>query len=68
MINGGAAVDWAYAKGGIKYSYAIKLRDTGNHGFLLPRSDIVPSGEEMAAMSISLAEFIRIKEIEGQQP
>jgi len=59
-------VDWAYARGGIKYSYTIKLRDTGNHGFLLPKSDIVPSGEETLAMSLSLAEFIRQKEIEGQ--
>ena len=59
-------MDWAYARGDIKYSYTIKLRDTGNHGFLLPKSDIIPSGEEMFAMSLSLAEFIRQKEIEGQ--
>ena len=59
-------MDWAYARGDIKYSYTIKLRDTGNHGFLLPKSDIVPSGEETLAMSLSLAEFIRQKEIEGQ--
>jgi len=58
VINGGAAVDWAYAVGKIRYSYSIKLRDTGNHGFLLPRSDIVPSGEEMFAMAKHLGEFI----------
>jgi extracellular matrix protein 14 len=58
IINGGAAVDWAYAKGKIRYSYSVKLRDTGNHGFLLPRGEIIPSGEEMFAMAKQLAEFI----------
>jgi len=58
VINGGAAVDWAYAVGKIRYAYSVKLRDTGNHGFLLPRSEIVPSGEEMFAMAKELAEFI----------
>jgi extracellular matrix protein 14 len=58
VINGGAAVDWAYAVGNIRYSYSVKLRDTGNHGFLLPRSEIVPSGEEMFAMAKHLVGFI----------
>jgi extracellular matrix protein 14 len=51
-------VDWAYALGKIPFAYTIKLRDTGNHGFLLPRSEIVPSGEEMFAMAVHLGEFI----------
>ena len=58
IISGGAAVDWVYAKADVMYSYSVKLRDTGNHGFLLPRSEIVPSGEEMFAMIKELAEFI----------
>ncbi len=31
-------MDWAYAVEGVKYSYALELRDTGRHGFLLPAS------------------------------
>jgi len=42
----GTASDWAYEKAGIKYSYTIELRDTGNYGFLLPRQQIIPTGEE----------------------
>lgn len=42
----GTASDWAYEKAGIKYSYTIELRDTGNFGFLLPRQQIIPTGEE----------------------
>lgn len=42
----GTASDWAYEKAGIKYSYTIELRDTGTFGFLLPRNQIIPTGEE----------------------
>jgi len=58
VINGGTALDWAYAKGKFQFTYTIRLRDTGNHGFLLPQHDIVPSGEEMFAVAKSLGGFI----------
>ena len=29
----GNVVDWMYAKAGIKYSYAVHLRDTGTVGY-----------------------------------
>lgn len=34
---------------GADYNFAIELRDTGNYGFVLPKEQIVPSGEEMYA-------------------
>ncbi|XP_069765288.1 carboxypeptidase A1-like isoform X1 [Narcine bancroftii] len=41
----GNSIDWSYNQG-IKYSYAFELRDEGQYGFVLPRSQIVPTAEE----------------------
>ncbi|KAF9811509.1 hypothetical protein IEO21_06560 [Rhodonia placenta] len=54
----GNVVDWMYAKAGIKYAYAVHLRDTGTYGFSLPPEWIRPVGEESAKMIQFLAEFI----------
>ncbi|PCH37079.1 hypothetical protein WOLCODRAFT_109553 [Wolfiporia cocos MD-104 SS10] len=54
----GNVVDWMYAKAGIKYSYAVHLRDTGTYGFALPPEWIRPVGEETVNMVSFLAEFI----------
>jgi extracellular matrix protein 14 len=45
----GAALDWFYKVLGVRSSFQIKLRDTGAYGFLLPGSEIVPTGEEAFA-------------------
>ncbi|KAF9102458.1 Carboxypeptidase A4 [Mortierella sp. GBA35] len=58
----GGSLDWTYAEGGVKYSYAVELRDTGRHGFLLPEEEILPSSEETFAGVLHLANFIRKRE------
>ncbi|KAK0471136.1 peptidase M14 [Armillaria novae-zelandiae] len=54
----GNIVDWMYARAGIKYSYAVHLRDTGTYGFSLPPQWIRPVGEETGNMVKYLADFI----------
>jgi len=45
-ITTGSADDWAYQIG-VWASYTIELRDTGRYGFVLPVSQIVPTGDEI---------------------
>ncbi|OLL23582.1 putative metallocarboxypeptidase ECM14 [Neolecta irregularis DAH-3] len=59
--NGGSAVDWIYNQGA-HFSYIIKLRDTGTHGFLLPPDEIIPCGEEILSMTKFFSKFISEKE------
>lgn len=46
---GGSSTDWAYGSLGVKFAYAVELRDQGEYGFLLPPDQIQPSGEELLA-------------------
>jgi len=42
----GSSADYTYGVANVLFSYGVELRDTGSHGFVLPASQIVPSGEE----------------------
>jgi len=49
----GGSIDWTYGKLGVIYSYAPELRDRGNKGFMLPASEIYPTGKETSAAIIA---------------
>ncbi|GFY40465.1 carboxypeptidase B [Trichonephila inaurata madagascariensis] len=42
----GSSIDYAYVKQDVKIAYALELRDTGRHGFFLPKDQILPTCEE----------------------
>ncbi|KAK2726271.1 hypothetical protein QYM36_000657 [Artemia franciscana] len=57
-INSGSSKDWAHGVGLIPYSYVVELPDTGSSGFLLPPSEIIPTGTEMWEAFKVLAEIV----------
>ncbi|PSN48354.1 hypothetical protein C0J52_08084 [Blattella germanica] len=57
----GGADDWAKGAAGIKYAYTVELRDDGTYGFLLPASQIVPTGKETFAAIKAIAKAIVCK-------
>ena len=42
----GGSEDWTYGQLKVKYSFSVELRDKGRYGFLLPKEQIIPTGEE----------------------
>ena len=56
--SGGSALDYFYHELKVKYSYQVKLRDTGSYGFLLPRDNIIPTGEEMLDALLYFGRFM----------
>ncbi|KAG1653168.1 Carboxypeptidase A2 [Nymphon striatum] len=42
----GSTIDYIYGMLGVKYSFAVELRDRGQYGFFLPKSLIIPTASE----------------------
>jgi hypothetical protein len=53
----GSSDDTCYSALGVKYSMTVELRDTGNFGFLLPKEQIVPQGDELVKGMIELWKY-----------
>ncbi|KAI8958528.1 hypothetical protein F5Y11DRAFT_335891 [Daldinia sp. FL1419] len=56
--GGGSAIDYIFHEFGARYSYQIKLRDTGSYGFLLPSEYIIPTGEELYQAMKFLGDYL----------
>ncbi|NXI37932.1 CBPA2 Carboxypeptidase, partial [Galbula dea] len=54
----GGSIDWSYDNG-IKYSFALELRDTGRYGFLLPANQIIPTAQETWLGLKAIMEHVR---------
>ncbi|XP_054034053.1 carboxypeptidase A2 [Dryobates pubescens] len=54
----GGSIDWSYDYG-IKYSFALELRDTGRYGFLLPANQIIPTANETWLGLKTIMEHVR---------
>ncbi|XKL66650.1 hypothetical protein PGB90_010070 [Kerria lacca] len=61
----GNSDDWAKNKVGIKYSYTIELRDRGTYGFLLPPSEIIPTGKEIFTAIRTLTKSVLINALDS---
>ncbi|KAG8238262.1 hypothetical protein J437_LFUL016442 [Ladona fulva] len=59
--SSGGADDWAKGIADIKYTYTVELRDTGSYGFMLPASQIIPTGKEIFAGVKAIAKSLLTK-------
>lgn len=59
---GGSSQDWAKGSGYFKYAQTVELRDTGDHGFILPTEQIIPTAEETWAAIQASARYLAEKQ------
>jgi hypothetical protein len=59
-VTSGSALDWAKGELKIPYAYTIELRGKRDNpaGFLLPPEQIIPTGEEIMAFHVVVAQQI----------
>jgi len=55
--SSGTMIDYAYGARGI-VSYTFELRDTGTFGFILPATQIIPTGQEILPAVLLMAETL----------
>lgn len=58
--NSGSTKDWAYGVLGVRYAFALELRDQGRYGFLLPANQIMPTGRETFAAIKAMAKELKL--------
>ncbi len=58
--NSGSTKDWAYKVLGVRYAFALELRDQGRYGFALPADQIMPTGMETFAAIKAMAAALKI--------
>merc|ERR550539_19168 len=57
----GASEDWYKGVLGSRFTFTTELRDTGFYGFVLPKEQIIPSGEEMwAAFEVVIKKLLSL--------
>ena len=55
-VAGGGSIDWTMGDADIKYSFGMELRDTGEHGFLLPEDQ---GGDASGCIAMSFSRMYR---------
>ena len=58
--NSGSTIDWAYGVLGLRYAFALELRDKGRYGFMLPAYQIAPTGKETFAAIKAMAKELKL--------
>lgn len=54
----GGSDDWYKGSLGVKYAYTLEMRDKGNHGFILPASQIIETAREGWEFTQVLAKYV----------